>query len=290
MKRIAIFGASGYLGTYLVDVARKFGFEPISFVRVNSTISTQLENNSEIRLVDVTSPSTLIGQLDDCDYVISTVGITRQKDGLSYDDIDYQANMNILCEAQSAGISKFMYTSVFKGAEHQEVRLCEAKERFVKQLQVSGIDYCVVRPTGFFSDMLAFLQMAQKGSVHLFDQGKQRINPIHGQDLAEAMINLFRIGLPSFIQNEVPIGGPKIFTYRQIAEQAFSVIGQPTKVRYYPDWLRRCAIFMGKKCLSESSFGPYEFFLTFAAVEMVAPKYGSHQLEAFFAESKRGQS
>lgn len=290
MKRIAIFGASGYLGTYLVELARKFGFEPISFVRVNSHISSALQKNSEIRLVDIRNPGTLVGQLDDCDYVISTVGITRQKDGLSYEDIDYQANMNILCEAQSAGISKFMYTSVFKGAQHQGVRLCAAKERFVKQLQVSGIDYCVVRPTGFFSDMLEFLQMAQTGRVHLFDKGMQRINPIHGQDLAQAMIDLFRIGLPSFTQNEISIGGPKVFTYRQVAEHAFNVVGKPCKVTYYPDWLRRCILFLGKKCLSEPSFGPYEFFFTFAVVDMVAPKYGSRQLVDFFAESTLARS
>ena len=41
------------------------------------------------------------------DTVISTLGITRQKDGLTYLDVDYQANLNLLNEACESGSSTF---------------------------------------------------------------------------------------------------------------------------------------------------------------------------------------
>jgi nucleoside-diphosphate-sugar epimerase len=52
---------------------------------------------------------------DGIDIVISSVGITKQTDGLSYIDVDYQANLNLLNEAQKSGVSKFVYVSVLNG-------------------------------------------------------------------------------------------------------------------------------------------------------------------------------
>ena len=52
-----------------------------------------------------------------------------------------------------------------------DLKICEAKEQFVTDLKTSGIDYCIVRPNGFFSDLGDFLEMASKGTVYLFGKG-----------------------------------------------------------------------------------------------------------------------
>ncbi|MDD2346469.1 MAG: hypothetical protein PHY85_10055 [Bacteroidales bacterium] len=39
---------------------------------------------------EITKPQTLIGIAENIDWVFSTIGITRQKDGLTYMDVDYQ--------------------------------------------------------------------------------------------------------------------------------------------------------------------------------------------------------
>ena len=48
----------------------------------------------------VTQPETLKGICENIDVVISTVGITRQKDDLSYMDVDFQSNVNLIEEAK----------------------------------------------------------------------------------------------------------------------------------------------------------------------------------------------
>ena len=113
------------------------------------------------------------------DVVISTVGITRQKDGLTYMAVDYRANLNLLNEARKAGVKKFIYVSVLNGEHLTQLKICEAKEKFVNTLMNSGMDYCVIRPNGFFSDMGDFLDMAKQGRVYLFGDGKKKMNPIH---------------------------------------------------------------------------------------------------------------
>ena len=54
----------------------------------------------------VTQPETLKGICENIDVVISTVGITRQKDDLSYMDVDFQSNVNLIEEAEKGGVKK----------------------------------------------------------------------------------------------------------------------------------------------------------------------------------------
>ncbi len=50
----------------------------------------------------------------------------------------------------------------------RELKIMDTKERFVDFLTNSDIDSTIIRPTGFFSDMEDFLDMAKKGKVFLF--------------------------------------------------------------------------------------------------------------------------
>ena len=62
--------------------------------------------NLTILEAQVTQPETLKGVCKNIDVVISTVGITRQKDGLTYMDVDFQSNVNLIEEAKKEGVKK----------------------------------------------------------------------------------------------------------------------------------------------------------------------------------------
>jgi nucleoside-diphosphate-sugar epimerase len=55
-------------------------------------------------------------------------GITRQKDGFTYMDVDYQANMNLLEQEKQSGVKRFIYVSVFNGENLRHLKICDAKE------------------------------------------------------------------------------------------------------------------------------------------------------------------
>ena len=77
----------------------------------------------------VTQPETLKGVPKAVRKVISTVGITQQKDGLTYEQVDYKANKNLLDEALREGVQKFVYVSVFNGEAMRHIAIEAAKER-----------------------------------------------------------------------------------------------------------------------------------------------------------------
>ncbi len=277
MKTIAIAGSTGYLGKYLVRNLIEQKIKGVVLTRDLNKLSEFRGQNLTIKKVELTQPDTLKGVLNCVDTLISTVGITRQKDGLRYMDVDYQANVNLLKEAQNAGVRKFIYVSVLNGQNMRYLKICEAKERFVDELKNSGLEYTVVRPTGFFSDMKDFLDMAKKGKVYLFGDGENKLNPIHGEDLAKVCLDE-----DYSVKTEIEVGGPEILTQNEIAEMALKAWNKPVKIIHLPDWIRRLTIWLARAFSNSKTYGPMEFFLTAMASDMIAKRYGKHKLKEFF--------
>jgi len=271
-------GATGYLGKYITQELLSRNLKTKIIVRDTSKVKLNNEN-LEIKKAEVTKPETLKNLFDNVDVVISTVGITRQKDGLTFMDVDYQANVNMIDEAMKSGVKKFVYVSVLNGDKIRHTKGGEAKEKLVDYLKSSGLDYCIIRPNGFFSDMGDFLKMAGKGKVYLFGDGKQKLNPIHGKDLAKVIIDIINQDI-----KEINVGGPDMLSQNDIAELALKAHGKPIKIIHLPDWIRKLVLWTVRTFTNQKTYGPIEFFLTIMAMDMQAPQYGKHKLENYFNE------
>lgn len=274
-KKVLVAGATGYLGLHVI---KELEAQNISFKAIARS-PQKLKGLSPEQIIEaeVTRPETLIGCCEGMDVVISAVGITRQKNGLTYMDVDYQANLNLLHEAKKSGIKKFIYISAIDGDKMRNLKIFQAKEAFVDELISSGLPYTVLRPNGFFSDMLDFLKMAKSGRVYLFGSGQYRLNPIHGADLAEVVVNAI-----SSTESEITVGGPDILTQNEIAALALDSWYQEVKITHLPDWTRRFIIWLMRVFTSSQTYGPVEFFMTAMAKDNVAPRYGKHRLFEFF--------
>ncbi|MEW8322053.1 MAG: SDR family oxidoreductase [Candidatus Thiodiazotropha taylori] len=277
MNRILLAGSTGYLGAFIAKELQHRS----CFFRAIGRSPEKLEKNdikaNEILKAELTDPDSINECCKGIDIVISTVGITKQKDGLTYMDVDYQANMNLLQEAKKSGVKKFIYVSVLNGEKLRNLKICDAKELFVEQLKKSGIDYCVVRPNGFFSDMSELFNMAKKGRVYLFGKGNLKANPIHGEDLATFCVDA--IEKP---EKEFEIGGPETLTQNEIASIAFDILGNKPKITHIPDWVRIAILKLIRFLTGSKVYGPVEFFMTVMAMDMLAPEYGKHTLKEYF--------
>lgn len=275
-NKILLAGATGYLGQFITQELIARDYETKLVVRNKEKIKLKAPN-LEILEAQVTNPKTLKDICKDVNVVISTVGITRQKDGLTYMDVDYQANANLIDEAKKCGIKKFIYISVLNGEKLKHLKICEAKEKLGDYLKSSGLDYCIIRPNGFFSDMGDFLKMAKGGKVYLFGDGKLKLNPIHGKDLAKEVVDAI-----SQDKRELNIGGPDLLSQNEIAELALKAYGKAIKIVHLPDWIRKFTLWSVRTFTSSKTYGPIEFFMTTMVMDMVAPQFGNHKLEDFF--------
>jgi uncharacterized protein YbjT (DUF2867 family) len=285
MKRILLAGATGYLGSYIAKELQKGDYHVSVIARDLKKLSQKKIEASEILEAEITQPGTIRGCCKEINKVISTVGITRQKDGLTYMDVDYQANMNLLHEAKQSGVNKFIYVSVLNGEKLKHLKICEAKEKFVEELKKSGLDYCIIRPNGFFSDMVEFYNMAKKGRIYLFGNGELKANPIHGEDLAVVCVDAIEKS-----DQEIVIGGPQTLTQNEIAATAFKIVGKKPKITYIRNWIRMFILKVVKTFTGSKVYGPIEFFLTVMAMNMIAPEYGKHTLGDFFSDLKKSET
>jgi uncharacterized protein YbjT (DUF2867 family) len=172
-SRVLIAGATGYLGKFVAQEFKRRGY----WVRVLTRSVERLEERGpftapaisrddvdDVFLGEVTKPETLECLMDGIDIVYSSVGISRQRDGLTFEQVDYQGNRNLIDLSERADVKKFVYVSM-QGAENiLNLAITDTHERVVKDLQESSVDYAIVRPCGFFSDMGMTLDMAKKGA------------------------------------------------------------------------------------------------------------------------------
>ncbi len=276
MQRVLVAGATGYLGGF---VAREFtarGYFVRALVRSPEKLDHLWNSTDEIVRAEVTRPETLEHVCDGIDVVFSSIGITRQKDGLTFRDVDFQGNKNLLDVAFKAGVKKFVYVSGFNGPNLRHLDIIAAHEDFVDELKASGISYAVLRPTGYFSDMGEVLEMARKGRAWLVGSGENRTNPIHGADLAIRCVDAI-----DGDQREIDVGGPETMTWSEVAALAFEVLGRPARVTHIPEWLMWSVVRL-VRLFNRHQGELLAFFTTMATTDVVAPATGTRTLEAHY--------
>ncbi len=285
LKRVLIAGATGYLGKFAVQAFKQQGY----YVRVLTRSRERLfkpgpftapaltkEDAADVFVGEISKPETLAGMLDDIDLVFSSVGISRQRDGLTFEQVDYQCNKNLIDLCQSSGVKRFVYVSMQGAEEIMQLAITQAHEKVVTALKESGMEYRIVRPCGYFSDMGALYDMAKRGRSFLVGKGSNLMNPIHGRDLAQICVETAEGD-----ELEVEAGGPDVMTQREAAMLAFKVVGKPLKIHAVPMWLARGLVkFIS---LFSTQFGDLaEFIVTAGEIDGVGPKRGTTSLRSYF--------
>ncbi len=282
MKKVLVAGASGYLGQFVVKAFKSEGYWVRALGRSAARLAHVEAYADEVFLGEVTDPDSLTGLCDGIDIVFSSVGITRQKDGLTYRDVDYQANRNLLTIAEAAGVSKFIYVHVLNAEKLKHVAMVQAKQAFVDQLKQSTLDHAVICPTGFFSDMEEILAMARSGRVFLFGDGSSRINPVHGADLADVCADALASS-----ESQIDVGGPEVFTYREIAELAFDVLDQQAKITCIPTYLVSAIVGAMRWLTPVKIYGPLQFMASVMTMEVIGQPHGQRRLAEHFRDCAR---
>lgn len=280
MQRVLVAGATGYVGRHAVLRYAGAGYDVMGLTRTPGRLDREGpfatpavgQHCTEV-VARVTEPETLRGICDGVDVVFSSVGISRQRDRLSFEQVDHLANRALLEEAQRAGVEKFVYVSLWGPEEIPHLEIVQAHERFVADLEASGIDHVVIRPSGYFSDMGSVLSMARRGLVLIVGDGTNRMNPIHGDDVARVAVEA-----TDGDERSVGCGGPDVFTQLELAELCGDIWGR--RVRTLKLSQRMLAPVHKTIGRIDRQFGDLaEFLVTAGVVDAVAPTRGVHRLE-----------
>ena len=230
--KVILAGAFGKLGSDILRALVNRGDEVLAVDMVLRDLDG-IEGQYEKKQVDVTKPEQLQGLCEGADAVITTVGLTRTSAELTNYQIDYQGNLNLLREAQRAGVKKFAYVSVLKADKAPKVPMLHAKYLMEEELKKSGIEYVIFRPTGYFYDIAKiFRPMVEKGAVTLLGKKPVRANVIDTTDLADFIL----LHLPD-TNVTYDVGGTETYTYEEMANMFFAAAGKEPVIKSAPSVL-----------------------------------------------------
>ena len=281
--RILVAGSTGYLGRYVVRALHARGHRVRALVRDPERLGAARESVAEVFVGQATDDATLEGVAEGVDAVISCLGNRTFKRHPTVWEVDRDANLNLVRRAQRAKVSRFVFVSVLGGQEaRSRVPQIEAREQVVEALRQGDMPWTIIRPSGFFNDMIEFLDMAKKGTVWLIGRGESGFNPIHGADLAEYIAD--RLEGESAAGKEFPVGGPETLSQIEVAALAFSALGKQPRIRSTPSWL----VPMAARIILPFNVNLGSFLAMLGELsskaDATAPSTGVHRLGDFFQE------
>ncbi|QIK73421.1 NAD(P)H-binding protein [Propioniciclava coleopterorum] len=278
---VVVVGASGYLGRHLVAEFAARGDRVCAVVRDRRRAEAPGAHGAPAlaglpvrwREVDVADPAAPLG-LAPGDRVVSALGVTRQK--ATPWEIDLRANLRVLDAAERAGASSFSYVGAL-GMDARTSDLLRAKATFAAALRRADLTGHVIDPSGYFSDLGWFVDMARRGRVLLVGDGSARLNPIHGADLAAFIAD--RVAGPA---GRWEVGGPDTLSYREIGALACAAVGRPPAFWELND--RVCgALQWTADRLGRRTGELARFFLAGLRTDAVGEATGVHHLADHFA-------
>src|SRR5690554_3159683 len=233
MDRILIVGAAGSLG---VEVCKLLAQSQVPF-RALASRQESAEKlkpyTSDIWIADCREPDKIQGLCNGIDIVFSSLGksvsLFTHNPG-DFEEIDYEANRNLIKEASNSKVRRFVYCSI-KGSESGNgLKLAEVHKKVQNLIEESFASYSIIKPTGFFSGLNDWLIIGKRGVILLPGPGNYRTNPIHSKDLAAVVVdNLYRG------PKKLEVGGPEVFTRNEMA----SIVREKTKAKiiHVPEWM-----------------------------------------------------
>ena len=229
--KVALFGGTGFVGSYLVDALVSHGHTPRLLVRPGSESKVVQPEASEIVQGEIADEEAVAKCLHGTDAAIYSIGLLREfpDKGITWEAMHYAGARRAIDLASRAGVRRFVLMSA-NGVKPEGTGYQSTKYRAEQHLAASGLDWTVFRPSIVFGDprgreefcsMLREQMMKPPIPAPLFheglwpgDAGRFRMSPVAVEDVAEAFVRSLECA--DSHGRVLPLGGPETLEWREI--------------------------------------------------------------------------
>ena len=228
---VAIFGSTGFVGSYLLDELNSNGYNAQILIRKGSEYKIKNPENHKIILGDISDSYAIGKTLENTDVIIYSIGIIREfkRKNIRFNNLHYQGVKNVIKETKKINVKRFILMSA-NGVKKNGTGYQMSKYLGELELINSELDWTIFRPSLIFGnsngkdefclqlkrDMLSLSLPAPlfyKGLLP-FDAGQFKMSPIHVKNIASFFIK--SISMSETIHKTYELGGIRDYTWKEI--------------------------------------------------------------------------
>ena len=224
-KIIAIFGAGGFIGKYLIRELTRLEYR-IKVATRNPYLKGYLKplgNPGQIELfkTNIFNSEDLKQVLKNCDFAINLVGILHETRKQKFSQIHSQFPYLLSNLCNEIGINNLIHVSALGIKERHLSRYIQSKLQGEKNIQENFKPSVILRPSVIFGPedkfLNTFASIAQFSPVlPLIGGGKTKFAPIYVGDVAKAIVKALELN------NSEPkiyeLGGPENYSFKELME------------------------------------------------------------------------
>ena len=240
--KIALFGGTGFVGSYIIDELLAQKMVPRILVRAESQFKLLDPEKCELIHGDLKNENAIRETISGSDAVIYNVGIIREypSKGITFKDIHFQGAKRCIEIARDEKVNRFLLMSA-NGVKNNGTGYQTTKMMAEEYLKWSELDYTIFRPSLVFGDPRGggrpeFCTQLKKDMLGVpfpapnfheglnpFKAGNFGLSPIHVKDVATIFVK--SINEKQTVNKVFELGG-EAYYWKEVIEIISSAYGK----------------------------------------------------------------
>lgn len=254
IKQVTVFGGSGFIGRAIVRALAQEGLlvrVAVRRIELAESVKTAGDvGQITVMRTNLRMPQSVAAAIAGSQAVINAAGIPFQRGRQRYQSIHVSGARAIAEAARAAGVERLVHISGI-GADHRS-----SKNRFI-QSKVGAEDAIVaafpsatiLRPSVVFGpDDAMFNRLARIAAMAPFvpvvGSGTAKVQPVFCGDIGAAAAAV--LARPETAKTVFELGGPRVYTYREISALVLREIGRHKPIIGVPAPLMKIAGFFAE--------------------------------------------
>lgn len=254
IRQVTVFGGTGFVGRHVVRALAARGLrvrvavrhpELADFTHMAGDVGQVMAVLANLRY-----PASVAAAVAGSQAVVNAAGIPFQRGRQRYDAVHAAGARHIAEAAARAGVSRLIHVSGLGAqAPRSGNAFVESKAMAEHEMNRAFPAVTILRPSvvfgpedKFFNKLALTAKMAP--FMPVFAGGTARFQPVYVVDVAEAAARALLDPRAAFGVYE--LGGPRVYTYRELAELTLRMTGRTRRIVSLPVWPARIAAFFSE--------------------------------------------
>jgi nucleoside-diphosphate-sugar epimerase len=253
-----VTGATGFVGSHLVEALRHAGIEVTALARSPAKTAVLREQGVQVVSGDLHDHASLERAATDQDVIYHVAGVVAARSAAEFLSANEEGTRNVVAAAESRGKPRFVLVSSLaaggpaprgmplNGSESPRPVTAYGRSKLAAEqvVKASTLSWSVVRPPMVYGprdrEVLKLFRIGRLGVAPVFGDGTQELSAVYAVDLASALIAVGNC--PAAIGRTYNACHPDVFTSAEFCREIGAAMGRPVGTLRIPAVLGRALL------------------------------------------------